>query len=69
MLIGKKRKDILAKPQIISLPSKSIVLTSPAALAFGQSCHEGTGQTKLQEEKEKDRNLGLAVVNFGVRDT
>lgn len=62
----KKRDDILGKPQIISLPFKSIVLSSPAALALRQSCHEGTGQTKLQEEKEKDRNPGSAVLNFGV---
>lgn len=36
-LIGKQGDDILAKPLIISLPSKSIVPTSPTALTLWQS--------------------------------
>lgn len=65
MLIG-RWIDISAKPQIISLPYKSIIPTSSTAVSIGQSCHEEIDWGKWQEEKEKkDRNPRLTVLNLG----
>lgn len=55
MLIGKLGDDTVAKPQIISVPPKSTVPTSPTALTLGHSHHERIGQNKLQEQKERKR--------------
>lgn len=55
MLKGKQGDDIVAKPQIISVPPKSKVPISPTALTLGQSYHEGIRQNKVQEQKERKR--------------
>lgn len=57
MLKGKWRDDTVAKPQIISVPPKSTVPTSPTALTLGQSHHEGIRQNKVREEKKKKEIL------------
>lgn len=52
-LIGKQGDDILAKPLIISLPSKSIVPTSPTALTLWQSHMRKLAKISYRSKKKK----------------